>query len=252
MQIAFTVGMVGITYAAVPLYRMFCQVRAGFDVHCIATMLRRVSCTSGCERCLSCCRPQGMAEQWLRARCVGAACRTAPPCCGAVCQCTGFPFLLLRTLTRARRLSVQTVEDKIRARQENPDAATEEAAAARELTVTFNADVNDGMPWRFLPSQRAVKVIARLAASHDTQLRGVPYGTALDHDERHACQNSEAHRSRSSPQIRPGQSTLAFFTAENTSNKVITGVSTYNVTPQQAGTYFNKIQCYCFEVGPFA
>ena len=51
-------------------------------------------------------------------------------------------------------------------------------------------------------------------------------------------------------QIRPGQSTLAFFTAENTSNKVITGVSTYNVTPQQAGTYFNKIQCFCFEVGP--
>lgn len=26
-QIAFTVGMVGVTYAAVPLYRMFCQVR---------------------------------------------------------------------------------------------------------------------------------------------------------------------------------------------------------------------------------
>lgn len=61
---------------------------------------------------------------------------------------------------------MQTVEDKIRARQENPDAATEEAAAARELTVTFNADVNDGMPWRFLPSQRAVKVMAWLTAAH--------------------------------------------------------------------------------------
>ncbi len=51
-------------------------------------------------------------------------------------------------------------------------------------------------------------------------------------------------------QLRPGQSTLAFYTAENTSDRVITGVSTYNVTPQQAGTYFNKIQCFCFEV-PF-
>lgn len=25
------------------------------------------------------------------------------------------------------------------------------------------------------------------------------------------------------------------------------GVSTYNVSPQQAGAYFNKIQCFCFE-----
>lgn len=49
-------------------------------------------------------------------------------------------------------------------------------------------------------------------------------------------------------QVRPGQSTLAFYTAENVSDKVITGVSTYNVAPMQAGTYFNKIQCFCFEV----
>lgn len=31
------------------------------------------------------------------------------------------------------------------------------------------------------------------------------------------------------------------------SNKAITGVSTYNVTPMSAGPYFNKIQCFCFE-----
>ncbi len=49
-------------------------------------------------------------------------------------------------------------------------------------------------------------------------------------------------------QIHPGQSTLAFYTAQNMSNKAITGVSTYNVTPQSAGSYFNKIQCFCFEV----
>ena len=48
--------------------------------------------------------------------------------------------------------------------------------------------------------------------------------------------------------MRPGQSTLAFYTAENVSDKVITGVSTYNVAPMQAGAYFNKIQCFCFEV----
>jgi len=31
------------------------------------------------------------------------------------------------------------------------------------------------------------------------------------------------------------------------SDKAITGVSTYNVTPMRAGLYFNKIQCFCFE-----
>jgi cytochrome c oxidase assembly protein Cox11 len=47
--------------------------------------------------------------------------------------------------------------------------------------------------------------------------------------------------------VKPGQSTLVFFTAENTSDKPITGVSTYNVVPDKMGYYFNKIQCFCFE-----
>lgn len=47
--------------------------------------------------------------------------------------------------------------------------------------------------------------------------------------------------------VRPGQSALAFFTAENTSDEAITGVSTYNVVPDRAAFYFNKIQCFCFE-----
>lgn len=48
--------------------------------------------------------------------------------------------------------------------------------------------------------------------------------------------------------VRPGESTLAFYTAENLSNEPIVGVSTYNVTPMRAGLYFMKIQCFCFEV----
>jgi hypothetical protein len=31
------------------------------------------------------------------------------------------------------------------------------------------------------------------------------------------------------------------------SDKPITGVSTYNVVPDKAALYFNKIQCFCFE-----
>ncbi|GFR48135.1 hypothetical protein Agub_g9969 [Astrephomene gubernaculifera] len=47
--------------------------------------------------------------------------------------------------------------------------------------------------------------------------------------------------------VKPGQSTLVFFTATNKSDKPVTGYSLYNVTPDKASFYFNKIQCFCFE-----
>mmetsp|Transcript_1881 Transcript_1881/g.6711 ORF Transcript_1881/g.6711 Transcript_1881/m.6711 type:complete len:150 (+) Transcript_1881:554-1003(+) len=76
--------------------------------------------------------------------------------------------------------------------------------AARPVTIQFNADVADGMPWKFKPCQREVV-------------------------------------------ITPGESTLAFYNATSSSKEAITGVSTYNVSPQKAGLYFSKIQCFCFE-----
>lgn len=45
----------------------------------------------------------------------------------------------------------------------------------------------------------------------------------------------------------PGETALAFFTASNPTEKPITGVATYNVTPMKAGNYFHKIQCFCFD-----
>ncbi|KAI5069542.1 hypothetical protein GOP47_0015843 [Adiantum capillus-veneris] len=105
------------------------------------------------------------------------------------CQATGYGGAVRRR---------ETVEEKI-ARH-----AQEGVAATRPLVVQFNADIADGLPWKFTPTQREVRV-------------------------------------------KPGQSTLAFFTAENLSSKPITGVSTYNVTPMKAAPYFNKIQCFCFE-----
>eukprot|EP00795_Rhopilema_esculentum_P009373 gene9373-17078_t len=47
--------------------------------------------------------------------------------------------------------------------------------------------------------------------------------------------------------IFPGETALAFYTAKNPTDQPITGVSTYNVIPFEAGQYFNKIQCFCFE-----
>ncbi|XP_010474659.1 PREDICTED: cytochrome c oxidase assembly protein COX11, mitochondrial [Camelina sativa] len=125
---ALVFGMVGLTYAAVPLYRTFCQA-------------------------------------------------------------TGYGGTVQRK---------ETVEEKI-ARHSESGTVTE-----REIVVQFNADVADGMQWKFTPTQREVRV-------------------------------------------KPGESALAFYTAENKSSSPITGVSTYNVTPMKAGVYFNKIQCFCFE-----
>lgn len=47
--------------------------------------------------------------------------------------------------------------------------------------------------------------------------------------------------------VRIGETQLAAFTARNTSEQMIIGTATFNVTPEIAGPYFTKIQCFCFE-----
>ncbi|CAA2996046.1 cytochrome c oxidase assembly COX11, mitochondrial [Olea europaea subsp. europaea] len=91
------------------------------------------------------------------------------------CQATGYGGTVQRR---------ESVEEKI------VRHAKEGTLTSREIIVQFNADVADGMPWKFVPTQREVRV-------------------------------------------KPGESALAFYTAENRSSTPITGVSTYNVTPMK-------------------
>ncbi len=48
-------------------------------------------------------------------------------------------------------------------------------------------------------------------------------------------------------EIRIGETGLAFYEAHNPTDKPIAGQASYNVTPYQAGYFFNKIDCFCFE-----
>ncbi len=44
-----------------------------------------------------------------------------------------------------------------------------------------------------------------------------------------------------------GQDRLAFYTGLNKGERPITGVATYNVSPEKAAPYFHKTACFCFD-----
>jgi hypothetical protein len=98
------------------------------------------------------------------------------------------------------------------------------------------------MPWKFYPLQRTVKVptlspfpslqlqhplvfarCAIVSSISAPQLPVVHTGSSL------ACSCNVLL------QVVPGEHALAFYHAVNTTDKTITGVSTYNVTPMRVG-----------------
>jgi cytochrome c oxidase assembly protein subunit 11 len=51
---------------------------------------------------------------------------------------------------------------------------------------------------------------------------------------------------------RIGEIELASYRVTNHSRRTVTGTAGFNVTPEIAGAYFNKIECFCFTEQPLA
>ena len=47
-------------------------------------------------------------------------------------------------------------------------------------------------------------------------------------------------------ELKVGESAVAYYRAQNRSDRPSVGTATFNVTPLKAGRYFNKIECFCF------
>jgi cytochrome c oxidase assembly protein subunit 11 len=76
-------------------------------------------------------------------------------------------------------------------------------AIAGEVGVRFDANTHPGLPWRFEPVQRTVR-------------------------------------------IAPGARTQILYRATNLVARTTSGQAVFNVTPDRAGQYFKKIECFCF------
>ncbi len=49
-----------------------------------------------------------------------------------------------------------------------------------------------------------------------------------------------------SQELKVGETAMAYYRVVNPTNRTIAGTATYNVTPQKAGSYFAKLECFCF------
>lgn len=48
-------------------------------------------------------------------------------------------------------------------------------------------------------------------------------------------------------ELKIGETGLAFYEAHNPTDRPVAGSASFNVFPYEAGGYFTKIQCFCFE-----
>lgn len=66
----------------------------------------------------------------------------------------------------------------------------------------------------------------------DTNVRGLPMSFRAE---------------QVSQRVRIGETGMAYFDVTNNSNQPIHATAAYNVVPERAGPYFQKLQCFCFD-----
>jgi cytochrome c oxidase assembly protein subunit 11 len=103
----------------------------------------------------------------------------APPLYRAFCELTGFDGATRRAKTASTTVLGET------------------------LTVRFDANVRDGLPWTFTTQQTAQT-------------------------------------------MKIGETKLALFKVTNNAKVPVTGRAVFNVVPETAGAYFQKLDCFCF------
>jgi len=54
------------------------------------------------------------------------------------------------------------------------------------------------------------------------------------------------HAAQGPMTVRAGEQAMAYYRATNLAGHDVTGSAIFNVTPESAGAYFNKIECFCF------
>jgi cytochrome c oxidase assembly protein subunit 11 len=84
----------------------------------------------------------------------------------------------------------------------------------------------------------------RKADAAPTQVLGKTLNIRFDANVRDLPWDFTALQTTQTVQI--GETKVAVFRVTNHSDKPITGRAVFNVTPEQAGAYFEKLSCFCF------
>lgn len=90
-------------------------------------------------------------------------------------------------------------------------------------------------------SESDAEIAARIAQSAGGKTISIRFDASVERDLPWSFRPSQP-----TDTVQIGFRDIATYVARNNSNVPITGMATFNVEPEQAGRYFNKIQCFCF------